>query len=200
MKRVYLIRHGLPAFPNGQRMCLGTTDIPMGPEGLSQAARMAETLPPVSAVFSSPLTRAVQTAQAIGLPVTLLPGLRELSAGEWDGLTFAQIRVLYAELYAARGIDPTLPLPGAEDHQQGLLRFQQAMDQAARTAPGDFAVVAHGGIIARFLQSISGSWQKPDYAQVISLLWEDGQFFAMGDGAAAPKASPFEESAGSVLR
>ena len=92
MKKVYLIRHGLPDFPGGQRMCIGTTDIPMGEAGLAQAAAMARKLPPVTAVFSSPLTRAVQTAEAIGPDITILPGLREIHAGEWDGLTFREIR------------------------------------------------------------------------------------------------------------
>ena len=78
MKRVYLIRHGLPAFPLGKRMCIGTTDLPMGEAGLAQAQEMAQKLPPVTAVFSSPLKRAVQTAQAVGLPVTVLEGLREM--------------------------------------------------------------------------------------------------------------------------
>ena len=176
MKKVYLIRHGLPAFPNGKHMCIGTTDIPLGEEGFSQAARMADVLPPVTAVFSSPLIRAVQTAKAIGMPVTLLEDLRELYAGEWDGLTFQEIRQRYPSLYAARGLDPTLPLPGAEDPQHRLPRFQQAMEEAALQSPGDFAVVAHGGIIAMFLQKISGVWKKPDYAQIISLIWEDGCF------------------------
>lgn len=176
MKKVYLIRHGLPDFPGGKRMCLGTTDIPMGPEGLAQAEEMAAKLPPVTAVFSSPLIRAVQTAQAIGLPVAVLPGLRELHAGEWDGLTFDEIRVRFASLYAARGLDPTLPLPGAEDHAEGLVRFFNAMNAAAQMAPGDFAVVAHGGIIAQFLQSISGIWRKPGYAEIIPLHWENERF------------------------
>ena len=65
MKRVYLIRHGLPDFPGGERMCLGSTDLPLAPEGLAQAEQMAVALPPVTAVFSSPLNRAVQTARAI---------------------------------------------------------------------------------------------------------------------------------------
>ena len=135
MKRVYLIRHGLPDFPGGRKMCIGTTDIPMGEKGLAQAARMAAILPPVTAVFSSPLTRAVQTAQAIGMPITILPGLRELYAGEWDGLTFEQIRQRYPQLYAARANDSPLPLPGAEDHEDGLSRFCAAMDTAAQLAP-----------------------------------------------------------------
>lgn len=177
MKQVYLIRHGLPDFPGGKKLCLGTTDIPMGPAGLHQAAEMAKRLPPVTAVFSSPLTRAVQTAQAIGMPVVILDGLRELYAGAWDGLTFDQIRARYPELYAARARDLTLPLPGAEDQAQGLTRFVKAMEQAAQESPGDFAVVAHGGIIARFLQQITGTWYKPGYTEVLTLCWNDGAFF-----------------------
>jgi len=176
MKKVYLIRHGLPDFPDGAGMCLGSTDIPMGEKGLAQASEMAKALPPVSAVFSSPLTRAVQTAQAIGMPVTILPDLREMYAGEWDGLTFDQIRQQYPELYAARAKDLTIPLPGAEDHKEALIRFTAAMEQAAIHAPGDFAVVAHGGIIAQFLQQISGKWYKPGYTEVVPLFWNDGIF------------------------
>ena len=176
MKKVYLIRHGLPDFPGGKGMCIGTTDIPMGEKGRKQAAEMAKILPPVTAVFSSPLTRAVQTAQAIGLPVAILDDLREMYAGEWDGLTFEEIRGRYPELYAARAKDLTIPLPGAEDHEESLRRFTAAMEKAANLAPGDFAVVAHGGIIAKYLQSLTGVWKKPDYVQIISLFWADGSF------------------------
>ena len=176
MKTVYLIRHGLPDFPGGKGMCIGTTDIPMGEKGLTQATKMAKSLPSVTAVFSSPLTRAVQTAEAIGLSVTILPDLREMYAGAWDGLTFDQIREQYPELYAARAKDLTLPLPGAEDHKEALVRFTAAMEQAAILAPGDFAVVAHGGIIAQFLQKISGKWYKPGYTEVVTLFWHAGTF------------------------
>jgi len=176
LKKVYLIRHGLPDFPDGKKMCIGTTDIPMGETGLAQAAQMARMLPPVTAVFSSPLTRAVQTAQVIGMPVVILDDLREMYAGQWDGLTFDEIRQRYPELYAARSYDLTIPPPGAEDPAEGLARFSAAMEAAAQTAPGDFAVTAHGGIIAQFLQDISGVWKKPDYAEMISLTWENGHF------------------------
>ena len=176
MKRVYLIRHGLPDFPEGRRMCIGTTDIPMGEEGLAQATEMAGKLPPVTAVFSSPLTRAVQTAQAIGMPVTIFDDLREMHAGEWDGLAFEEIRQRYPELYAARAKDLTIPLPGAEDHEESLRRFTAAMEKAANLAPGDFAVVAHGGIISQFLQHITGIWYTPSYTEVVTLFWKDGTF------------------------
>ena len=180
MKNVYLIRHGLPDFPGGKGICIGTTDIPMGEEGLQQAAQRAQMLPPVTAVFSSPLTRAVQTARAIGLPVTVVEDLREMHAGEWEGLTFAEIRQRYPELYAARANDLTLPLPGAEDPKEGLVRFTAALGHCAATAPGDLAVVGHGGIIARFLQKLTGTWYKPDYVQVIHLIWDNGAFTLQG--------------------
>jgi len=126
----------------------------------------------VTAVFSSPLSRAVQTAEAIGLPVIVVDGLIEAYAGQWDGLTFDEIRARYPELYVARATDLTLPLPGAEDWGIALERFCNAMDFAAETAPGDFAVVAHGGIIAQFLQKITGKWYKPDYVEIITLVWD----------------------------
>lgn len=176
MKKVYLIRHALPDFPGGKRMCLGITDIPLGEKGFQQAAQMAKKLPPVTAVFSSSLSRAVQTAQAIGMSITILDGLREMYAGEWDGLTFDQIRERYSELYAARAKDLTIPLPGAEDYEEGVARFSGAMHQAAHTAPGDFAVVAHGGIIAQFMQELTGIWYKPDYAEIVHLSYEYGNF------------------------
>lgn len=176
MKQVYLIRHALPDFPGGQGMCIGTTDIPLGKEGLSQAKEMAKTLPAVTAVFSSPLSRAVQTAEAIGMPITVLDDLREMYAGEWDGLTFDEIRERYPELYDARAKNLTLPLPGAEDPNEGLSRFTAAMIDAGKTAPGDFAVVAHGGIIARFIQSITGIWYKPNYSEIVPLIWENGNY------------------------
>lgn len=176
MKNIYLIRHGLPDFPGGQRMCLGTTDIPMGAEGLRQAEQMAARLPPVTAVFSSPLQRAVQTAQAIGMPITVLPELRELHAGAWDGMFFQDIRAQFPDLYAARGGNPCLPIPGEEDPEQGVKRFRTAMEEAVHASEGDLAVVAHGGIIARFLVSIGGAWRKPDYTQIIRLIWENSSF------------------------
>ena len=179
MKHVYLIRHALPDFPGGKGMCIGTTDIPLGLAGFQQAEQMAKTLPAVTAVFSSPLSRAVQTAQAIGLEITVVDGLRELYAGEWDGLSFEEIRQRYPELYAARAKDLTLPLPGAEDPAEGLSRFIAALRYCAVTATGDLAVVGHGGIIARFLQELTGTWYKPDYVQVIHLVWDKEVFFVL---------------------
>ena len=176
MKRVYLIRHALPDFPDGQRRCLGRTDIPLGDAGMAQAEVMAASLPPVTAVFSSPLTRAVQTARKIDQNIIILDGLRELDYGQWDGLTFTEIRQQFPELYAAREGDKSLMPPGSEPPEQALARFLGAMAKAARVSPGEFAVVAHSGVIELFLQKITGRRQKPRYCEIISLLWENERF------------------------
>ena len=131
----------------------------------------------VSAVFSSPLTRAVETARAVCSEYTVLDGLRELDYGQWEGLSFPEIRQNYPELYAARGGDPRLQPPGAESNEAGLSRFSAAMEDAARRSPGDLAVVAHGGIIALFLERVTGRWYKPRYCEVISLVWDDSGFY-----------------------
>ena len=138
MKRIYLIRHGLPEFPDGRRQCIGSTDLPLSGEGMLQASEMARALPTVSAVFSSPLTRAMETARA-----------RDLS----------------------------LQPPDAESCEAGLARFSAAMEEAARRSPGDLAVVAHGGIIALFLEHITGRWHKPDYCEIITLQWDESGIF-----------------------
>ena len=119
----------------------------------------------------------MQTARAIGLPVTIVEDLREMHTGQWDGLTFQEIRQRYPVLYAARGQDQTLPIPEAEDPQKGRTRFTAALQHCAATAPGDLAVVAHGGIISLFLQELTGTRYKPDYVEVIRLIWDKGDFY-----------------------
>lgn len=183
MKQVYLIRHGLPDFPGGQRQCIGSTDLPLSAEGRTQAAEMAQALGPVAAVFTSPLARAVQTAQVIRSEPIILDGLRELDYGVWEGLTFSQIRLRYPALYAARGDDPTLLPPGAESSCCGLARFSAAMEEAARRSPGDFAVVAHGGVIALFLEHVTGRWNKPGYCEIKKLQWDHSRFIQQEDSS-----------------
>lgn len=176
MRRLYLIRHGLPEFPGGERMCIGTTDLPLSEEGFRQAEAMARVLPPVTAVFSSPLTRCRQTAAVLNMPVTVLDDLRELHAGVWDGLTFTQIRKDFSELYAARGIDSAIPIPGSEDVAAGAERFRRALITALESSSGDIAVIAHGGIVACFFRAAGLLPRKPDYTEILTLYWDTGKF------------------------
>src|SRR5688500_1044189 len=95
---LWLIRHG-ESEGNRAGLLQGQRDYPLSARGRQQAQRLAERLGTVrfDALYSSDLTRALDTARAvsatIGLPVTLDPGLREIDYGAWSGLTPAEIHL-----------------------------------------------------------------------------------------------------------
>ena len=96
MTRITFIRHGQTLW-NQLRKYQGHSDIPLNSTGIQQARRVAERLSKetLHAVYSSDLSRAVQTAQAIAqkheLSVQTLGGFREMDFGLWEGLTYEEI-------------------------------------------------------------------------------------------------------------
>ena len=160
-KTIFLIRHAHPAFPDGvEKMCLGRkNDLPLSAQGLDQAAALALRFEPVplEAVYTSPLLRARQTAQAIaGLsrPLHVLDDLAELDGGEWDGLTFDQLRERYPDSFGphARGGCP----PGGESDEDGLIRMRSALERIARDTRHCAAIIAHSGVNRLLLCDIAG--------------------------------------------
>ncbi len=183
MKRIYLIRHGEPEFPEGKTMCLGSTDLHLSALGRLQAVLAAEYLKDIPDVrlFSSPLARAVQTAQSFRLPITTLPGLRERDMGIWDGLTFEEIKATYPELYKARAIDPMLSVPGQEDEKKALLRFRECVYQGLRLAgEGTPVFVAHSGVLKLFIREFA-PLPSPPYGSVIAVDTDGINFYDAGE-------------------
>ena len=180
MRRIYLIRHGRPDFPEGEHICLGSSELPLGPLGRLQACLLGLELEGrISGVFSSPLSRARDTALALAPEVCVLPGFAEQYAGEWDGLSFELIRRRWPELYRARGKDRELPMPGAEDAGAALERFRTAVDTAMRCSTGDIAIVAHRSVNRLFLGSVAPDMPAGELYQdygVWSELEFDGSF------------------------
>ena len=153
MRRVYLFRHALPDFPNEEKYCIGSTDLPLSPLGHTQARLAAESFReiPFDRVFCSHLTRSWETALYFSPSPIVLEGLEELCAGEWDGLPFSVIRQRWPEVYEARGKNLHIPIPGAERLTDGQRRFLRALDQALSMSEGDVAVVSHKTIMQGFL-------------------------------------------------
>ena len=99
MRKIYFIRHGLPHFPGAIGYCLGAADFPLDTLGRLQACQTgyglkAERL----TVFSSPLKRACDTARHISPEPVVIGDLREMHAGDWDGLSFREIKEKWPEL------------------------------------------------------------------------------------------------------
>lgn len=154
MREIYLIRHGMPDFPGGARMCLGRTDLPLGLRGRLQAALLGAEFAPlgISEWFCSPLSRSCQTAELMGCssPV-IVPGLEEMDAGEWDGLSFDEIRKRWPEYYERRGRDRSLPPPGGEEFEHAAQRFSAAVARAMVLSRGDAVIVTHSSVIQTLL-------------------------------------------------
>ena len=182
MKRFYLIRHGHPDFPLGAHVCLGRTDLPLGPLGRMQACLLGEAFGPQAPedVFSSPLRRCRETAAPLGKPLRLVDELAEQDMGVWDGLDFRQIREGWPTLYAARADDPLLVPPGAETLKQVQRRVVPAACACAEESRGDLVLTAHASVIQALLASAMGlpleksRPLRPPYASVTRLCY-DGQ-------------------------
>lgn len=155
--RVLLIRHGQTAW-NAERRVLGRTDVPLDAVGMAQARRLAETLPRPSAVWASPLSRALDTARLLGAP-RLDPDLLEMDQGELDGLDGATMLARFGPLLDAWNTSPdTVRLPGGETMAETQERGVRALARiAAEHRPGEVvAVVTHQILLASTLCGILG--------------------------------------------
>lgn len=135
------------------RRFIGHFDVPLSPLGERQSAIQAGRLQaaPLAAVFSSDLSRARGTAEIIALPhgITpeLVPALREMDMGRWDGLTAGEIEarepVAFKEWMSGIG---QFAFPGGESLGDLLARAWPAFHALVTAHAGrTIAVVAHGG-------------------------------------------------------
>lgn len=158
---VLLIRH---AFPDATRNRLyGTTPgIHLSEHGREQAARLAERLSGVrlAAVYSSPLERCVETAEAIAaerrLEVEALSDLGEVEYGEWTGRTFRMLRrtTLWRRVHE---VPSSVRFPGGESLEEVRERGVRAVDSiAARHPRRAVAAVSHGDVIRLVLAYHAG--------------------------------------------
>jgi probable phosphoglycerate mutase len=152
--RLILIRHGETAWNRATRI-QGHTDIPLSALGLAQAERLALALAdePLAAIYSSDLSRARQTAEALArtqnLPVRLDASLRERAFGRFEGLSWDEIAQGYPEESARwRRREPDFPVGGGESLTVFSARCLAAARGAAAAHPGEsIALVAHGGVL-----------------------------------------------------
>ena len=183
-KTIYLIRHAHPDYPGGVKMCLGRrNDLPLSMQGFAQAEALRRRFAhiPLEAVYTSPLLRARQTAQAVAghtRPVLVVDDLTELDGGEWDGLTYDQLHARFPASFGpgAKGGCP----PGGESDDAGLARMKNAFMHIAANTQTCAAIVAHSGVNRLLLCDLAGlplSEKKKmgqDYAAVSVLVCTDG--------------------------
>jgi probable phosphoglycerate mutase len=159
MRRLLLARHG-QSVSNAVRRFQGVQDVPLSELGVRQARALGRALRRrrLAHAYTSPLERARRTAEialdGLGVPVTVVDDLRELSLGDWEGRTVEEIRALPGDPYAQWVRDPVAAHPpGAEPLPQVQARALRVIQEIARIhADGEeVLVVAHGGVISACL-------------------------------------------------
>ena len=149
MPTLLLIRHGENDYLKNNRMPGHIPGIHLNSRGHEQAAELARTLSrlPIKAIYSSPLERAVETAeplaQTLGLGIQLLPSLTDTDVGEWEGRSWKVLS--RTRLWKVIQKTPSqFKFPGGETFVQAQERVVRALDAIASTHPDELiAVVFH---------------------------------------------------------
>lgn len=161
--RLYLVRHGATQLTAEDRFS-GESGVDLSEEGRWQAELLGERLrrENVTAIYASPLSRTVETAQLIaercGTTISTIDGLREISHGRWEGLKRVEVEERYAEEYAAWEEDPFTFAPvGGESGVAVLARALPAIREIVTRHPGErVLVVSHKATIRLILSSLLG--------------------------------------------
>src|SRR5919199_593310 len=166
--RVLLVRHG-QSQGNAERRFGGHSPTPLSELGRRQAEATARALATegLTAIYSSDLLRAVQTAEplarATGLEINRTSALRERSVGLMEGLTFEEAAEKYPDEYAAllrRDFEHVLA--GGESYRQLLDRAARALDEAiAANRGGTPAVFTHTGTACILALHLMGALDAP---------------------------------------
>ena len=150
--RIILVRHGETEWNRQYRIQGGSSDTWLNAEGRRQANELALSLADsrVEAIYSSPLKRALETAQAIAsrrnLEVIVEPALREIEAGELEGVTTAEMGIRFSDYMVGRGVDKKIP--GGESLAEMQQRGWGFISRLAeKNKDGNIAVVSHYFVI-----------------------------------------------------
>jgi probable phosphoglycerate mutase len=144
--QILVVRHGQSTW-NADGRWQGQADPPLSELGIAQAEAAACGVDGVEVIWASDLERARHTASILaatrGLEVVADPRLREREAGEWTGLTRAEIEERYPGALAERRRPP-----GFEVDDVLVVRALGALQDLAATLAGRTAIaVTHGGVI-----------------------------------------------------
>ncbi|HWI55282.1 MAG TPA: alpha-ribazole phosphatase [Desulfobacteria bacterium] len=170
--RLFLVRHGETEWNKDLRY-QGHRDIPLSEVGFAQAEKVALRLSKekLDAIYSSDLSRAFETAKAIGrfheAPIKMVRELRETNFGRWEGLTYKEIDQQFKEVMSGWRVNPRdVKIPDGESLGEVRDRCLKGLDKILSDNPDrNVLVVAHGGIIRIVVASVLG-FEINDYWKI----------------------------------
>lgn len=169
--RLHIMRHGETSWNVEWRM-QGTTDIPLNEKGLAQAEEAAQRLKDVhfDAIYSSPLKRALVTAQTIaagkGMEVFVDDRLKEMCFGTLEGTTPDYQETNPNRVYFFKAPEKYVPTENGESFDEVERRVLDFFEYIKSTGYEDVLVVTHGAYVRAMYRAI--------YHTPVSAFWEDG--------------------------
>ena len=147
--RIYLVRHG-ETEGNKEGVFRGRRDFPLNGTGKAQAAKTGEyfTGRDISRIYSSPLSRAFETAEPIsaaaGRPAEVMKEFTDMSFGVWEGLTIDEARTLLPREYETWQQTPAkFRIEGGESLAAVRRRIVNGLSAALSDGQGDIVIVTH---------------------------------------------------------
>jgi len=157
MTEIILVRHGQTEW-NTQLIFRGRNDIPLNERGYKQASALAGALKErnIDAIYTSPLRRAVETAQPVAtlfdLEVVPVQGLIDINYGEWEGVSYHEIKKRYTDEYAQWEQRPELVrFPQGETLDAVKERSLDAFIDIARKNPARSVLIISHRVINKVL-------------------------------------------------
>jgi broad specificity phosphatase PhoE len=179
MSDILLIRHGTTDLAG--TFC-GHSDPSLNERGRHQVAALIEEFQAetIEAVYASDLQRAQQTAvllsAAKAVPLHILPGLREMHFGSWEGLRWSEVEAQdskYAERWLLKY--PSLAAPGGEPVEEFEKRVLETLEPLLRIEQRPIAIVSHAGVMRVAMRRLGGFsedqcfTQTKEYCSVVRL-------------------------------
>jgi probable phosphoglycerate mutase len=192
--KLYILRHGVPLFPDSVTRYIARTDLPLSPEGITQAEQAAFQLADkgIGAVYTSPLSRcrdfAEPIADKLGLPPAItIPELTEIDMGLWEYRPIREIKTACPDEYTARGLAMAGFTPeGGESFLRCQARAVEAITAIAACGRDprrpEVCIITHAGLIRSFLCYVEGRdlnglfYYKVPYGGMVTVYYEDGRF------------------------
>jgi broad specificity phosphatase PhoE len=189
MTSIYLVRHGQTAW-NKEEIFRGRSDVPLDETGIQEAERVGEYLrgTDIHAIYSSPLSRARETARRIAqasyLKVQPLPGIIDMSFGKWEGRPLLEIQKNDKDLYQQWRERPhQVKFPGGESLEEVRVRAMAALGELVYAPHGkNLVLVSHRVVNKVIICGILGIdnshfWQIGQSTAAINLIeYQEGRY------------------------
>lgn len=191
--QIWFVRHGETDYNRDGRL-QGQKDIGLNPKGREQASAVGRALRKLAgpeidrversrAFYASPLSRTRETMRlaraAMGLDpevFSLIDDLKELTFGDWEGLTWPEVQARDPEAAAARAVDKWhFAPPNGESYAQLAARLTPWVKSIDR----DLCVVSHGGVARALMFLVAGL--QPQLAAEVGIHQGRAILFANGE-------------------